>query len=143
MSNFGDLKFYAVKNKEGKFLRSKGYGGYGPSWVDDITKAKIYPKPGPARGQITWWASAYPEYGIPALIELYIGAVIEINEEERVNKAIKTKKRAEFNLELYWAKEKYKKAETSFKNRMDDAKYLEQLAKNIENIENELKKLND
>lgn len=43
------LDFYAVRNRDGKWLRSKGYGGFGKCWVDDISAAKIYGKPGPAK----------------------------------------------------------------------------------------------
>lgn len=33
------LDFYAVRNRDGKWLRSKGYGGFGKCWVDDISAA--------------------------------------------------------------------------------------------------------
>lgn len=65
-------KFYAVRSKDGKYFKSKGYGGYGNSWRDNLNEAKIYPKPGPARAQITFWATNYPEYGVPDLVEFVI-----------------------------------------------------------------------
>lgn len=85
------LKFYAVRNKEGKYFRAKGYGGYGETWVDDIKKAKIYSKPGGARGVITWFYNNYPEYGVPDLIELGVTDVVILNEEKRVLKSAKKK----------------------------------------------------
>jgi len=63
---------YAVMNKEGKYFRNKGYGGYGKSWVDGLKKARIYSHPGPAKAQITYWAKTFPEYGIPVLVELRV-----------------------------------------------------------------------
>ncbi len=51
------INLYAVKFKDGKWLRSKGYNGYGESRVDSLDKAKIWTKIGPAKAQVTWWAS--------------------------------------------------------------------------------------
>jgi hypothetical protein len=64
-----ELNFYAVRSKDGKWLRAKGYGGSGKSWVDEMSKAKIYANPGPAKAQITFWAKNYPEYGVPELVQ--------------------------------------------------------------------------
>ena len=38
------MKLYAVRSKDGKYFRAKGYGGYGESWVDDIKNARLYKK---------------------------------------------------------------------------------------------------
>lgn len=62
--------FYIVRNKEGKFLRSKGYGGSGECWVDDLEKAKVWSRPGPAKAQVTWWLTHYPSYGLPEIVPL-------------------------------------------------------------------------
>lgn len=62
--------FYVVRNKEGKFLRSKGYNGYGECWVDGLDKAKVWSKPGPAKAQRTWWLEHFPDYGAPDVIPL-------------------------------------------------------------------------
>lgn len=59
------LDLYVVRSNDGKFLRSKGYGGSGECWVTDINKAKIYSRPGPAKAQCTWWFEHYPVYGRP------------------------------------------------------------------------------
>lgn len=82
------LEFYVVRNKEGKYLRSKGYGGYGTSWVDDLKKAKVYNKRQGATGQITWWFSNFPDYGCPELIPLTATMGEPIPQEERVLKSI-------------------------------------------------------
>jgi len=65
------MKLYLVRNKEGKFFRAIGYGGYGPSWVD-IEKAKWYSKAGQAKSRITYFAKAHPEFGVPDLLEFEI-----------------------------------------------------------------------
>ncbi len=51
---------YLVRNKEGKYFRTKGYGGHGKSWVDGMETAKIYGKIGPARATVTFFATNYP-----------------------------------------------------------------------------------
>lgn len=93
-----ELKLYVVRSKDGKYFKSKGYGGYGSSWKDDINQARIYPKPGAARGQITFWATHYPEYGVPDLVELTVNEdnMRVVDEVKRVGKAqdrIEKKKR--------------------------------------------------
>lgn len=93
------LKLYAIQNKSGQWFRSKGIDGYGKSWVDDLEKAKIYTKIGPARSQVTFWANNFPEYGIPKLIELQVSNLIDLHEEERVNKAIQKIKKTEIERE--------------------------------------------
>jgi len=99
-----DLKLYAVRNKDGKWLRTKGYGGYGECWVDDIQTAKIYPRIGPARSQVTWWSNNYPDYGIPDLIELPCVIGVILDEKKRVKKAMDKKKQDIINQEI-WRRE--------------------------------------
>ena len=94
-----DLKLYAIRNKEKQWFRAKGYGGYGKSWVDDIKMAKIYSKPGPARGQITFWSNSYPEFGVPDLIELVVNNATVINEIDRVATAKKKRELKKANAE--------------------------------------------
>lgn len=72
------LTMYAVRNQEGKFFRAKGYGGYGNTWVDDLKKAKIYPRIGQARSRVTFFANTYPQYGIPDLVELRVTEMIAV-----------------------------------------------------------------
>jgi hypothetical protein len=82
-----NLKFYAVRSRDGKWLRRKGIDGWGDSWVDELTKARIYNRPGPARAQISYWFSNYPSYGCPDLVVFTAGISEIINEEERLLKA--------------------------------------------------------
>ncbi len=81
------LILYAVRNSKGQYFRAKGYGGGGATWVDDINKAKIYGKTGGARGTITWFANAFPDYPIPDLIKLTVTGIEVIDETARVEKA--------------------------------------------------------
>jgi len=77
-----EQSFYIVRNKEGKYLRSKGYMGSGNSWVDEIGRAKIYSKPGHAQAQINYWFSRYPGYGEPDLIRVS-GVTVEVLEPNK------------------------------------------------------------
>ena len=83
------IQLYVIMSQDGKFYRSKGYGGHGSSWVDSLSKAKIYPRPGPAKSQITFWATSYPEYGCPKLIVLEAGIKEVIPQEQRLETVIK------------------------------------------------------
>jgi hypothetical protein len=98
MSKKIELDLYVVRNQDGQFLRSKGYGGSGSKWVDDITKARIYPKIGTARAQVTWFANSYPEYGVPQLVRLTCTGVEVLDETKRVKKTqvSKAKKELEY-----------------------------------------------
>jgi hypothetical protein len=99
----GILKMYAVRNKEGKWFRRKGYGGYGSTWTDDLKLARIYGKTGGPRGVISWFANTYPEYGVPDLVIFKMSDMEVVDESERVQKqarrkelaAIKSKQRLE------------------------------------------------
>lgn len=90
-----NLTLYAVRNKEGKWFRSKGMNGYGESWVEDINKAKIYPKIGQARSRVTYWSNAFPKYGIPDLVKINATSFEIVEETTRVNKAKERKEKQE------------------------------------------------
>ena len=103
-----ELNFYTVRSKDGKFLRGKKHGLYGKidsgkSWTDNITEAKIYSKPGPARSQCTWWANNYPNFGIPDLVLITTGKCFIVNEEERVKKQKKKSALKELERQLRYA----------------------------------------
>lgn len=85
------LRMYAVRNKEGKYFRSKGYGGGGATWVESLSKARIYSRPGPARSQVTFFATHYPQFGIPEIVELHVTTVLALDETARVRKSIDRK----------------------------------------------------
>lgn len=95
-----ELSVYAVRNQDGKWFRSKGFGGYGSCWVDDILKAKIYPKIGGARGRVTWWANHFPQYGVPELVELQITNAIVTDESERVKKTQEKEEKRKANYDV-------------------------------------------
>jgi len=104
------VKVYAVQNREGKFFRRKGYGGGGESWTDDPKKARIYTKSGPARSIVTFYANAYPDYGIPSIVEMACGQVTVIDETQRVQKEAQRKADREA---------KYKKQFENWRQRLD------------------------
>lgn len=101
------ITVYAVRSKDGKYLRSKGYSGRGNCWVDDLVDAKIWLKSGGANTQVTWWATHYPDYGVPDLIPLIATAGEPINQEERVGKVLKKKKIRKLTNELHKLQHKY------------------------------------
>jgi len=89
------LVLYAVQNEEGKYFRAKGYSASGSTWVDDINKAKIYPRSGGARGVITWFANNYPKYPTLKLLKLTVSNIEVMDETKRVEKAKEKKAKAE------------------------------------------------
>lgn len=81
------LTLYAVQNRDGEYFRAKGFGGCGDTWVSDLKKARIYPRPGPARAQVTFFASNYPQFGVPKLVALNVTEVVTVDETSRVQKS--------------------------------------------------------
>lgn len=120
-----DIKVYLVRSKDGKYFRAKGFSGYGDSWVDDVKKAKIYPKIGPARTCVTYWVNNYPSYGVPDIIELHSTTGVILNEKERVNKAIDKIKKEKIAQELrnkQWAVERAQRDLADAQNRLKQLK---------------------
>lgn len=121
------MTLYAVRNKEGKWFRAKGFGGSGASWVDSLTKAKIYPKIGQARSRVSFFANNYPEYGIPEIVELYVTTSKVLDETKRVKKVQAQRIKKE---------EDYKKRMAEWK--LEQAKWdLEQAGKTVAALEQE------
>ena len=87
------LKLFAIRNSSGQFYRSKGwsYSGtsrYNSCWVDDINKAKIYTRAGGARGIVTYFGKAYPQYPAPELVIIETNKVLVVDESARIAKAL-------------------------------------------------------
>lgn len=133
-----NLNFYAVRSQDGKWLRSKGYGGSGESWVEDITKAKIYSKPGPAKAQITFWAKNYPKFGIPDLVKITTGVCEYLDQTERVNETIQNIKLKELEREI--SNSQYRINNYIQKTRWDED-YIEKEKSKLEQFKKELDKL--
>lgn len=89
-----NLKLYAVRNSEGQWFHRKGYGGYGNTWVEKFSQARIYTRIGHARAIVSFFANNYKGYPPPELVCLHVGEIEVIDETERVEKA-KRKKEAE------------------------------------------------
>ena len=94
------IDVYVLRNGDHEFFRSKGYGGYGKSWVKDIKDAKMYPKLGSARRQVTWWSNNFPEYGIPNILRLEAKIAEVIDDSDRVNKSKDAKAKREREYEI-------------------------------------------
>lgn len=86
-----EIELYAVRSKDGKWLRSKGQNGYGNSWVDEFSKAKVWNRPGPAKAQVTWWGTNYPAYGVPDLVQIVSGTCNYLDQTQRVEEAARKK----------------------------------------------------
>ncbi len=81
-----ELKFYAIKNSQGQYFHRKGYSGYGDTWSDDASQARIYTKLGQARGQVTYFSS-YTQFPVPTIVEISIGEIKELDETDRIAQA--------------------------------------------------------
>jgi len=88
-----ELNFYTVRSKDGKWLRAKKHGynslDTGKSWTDNITEARIYTTPRGAKGQVTFWARNYPQFGVPDLVQITTGKCLYLDQEERTKKVIR------------------------------------------------------
>ena len=120
------MKLYVVRNKEGKFFRSIGYGGTGANWVEGLDTAKFYTKIGQAKSRCTYFAGHYPQFGVPEVLEFDLNTItpVVISMEQHVTKSIKSKRLAEYRLQvsncmydLKRARERLDKAESSFDKR--------------------------
>jgi hypothetical protein len=133
-----ELEFYAVRSKDGKWFRTKGYQGYGNSWVDDIAKARIYAKPGPATTQVTYWAKHYPQYGVPDLVRIKTGKVEYLDQSDAVKERIDKQKRKKLAQEI-------SNSEYSINNYIQkskiDQEYVDRMKSNIEKLKKELEEL--
>jgi len=109
-----NLEFFAVRSKDGKYFRSVGFGG-GKNWVDDIKKAKIYPKIGQARARVTWFKANYPDFGVADIIKIIANEAIVLSEVERVEKSINKKEEKELKRQKERAERALKQAEEDFK----------------------------
>lgn len=89
------MVFYLVRNREGKYFRAKGYGGYGDTWVADVTLAKVYQKISQARSRVTFFAKNWPDYGVPEILMITSPTATVLDQKERTAKAIKKSKDAE------------------------------------------------
>lgn len=118
------LELYLIRNKEGKYLRAKGYNGYGECWVEDVKKAKVYLKKSTASSQITWWARKYPQYGIPDLIPLITTVGEPIDQTKRVNDSLRKKAINEAKRKLRIAEYKLDSAKVELKHK--GANYYQQ-----------------
>jgi len=135
-----DLELYVVRNGEGKYFRSKGYGGYGNNWVDELKQARIYAKIGPARSQVSFWATNYPKYGTPEIVVLTVSATKVLQEDDRVKKAALRRKREKLNNDLFWANEKLEEARKRVQGLSDQKAFLS-AKNNVEKLQKELNSL--
>lgn len=116
------LEFYAVRKKgTDLYFRPRGQGGYGAHWVE-ITKAKIYPRIGTARTQVTFWAN----FGVDVeLVKLGVTIIEAIDETERLRKTKETKEHKEAAREERRQKERLRNAQSEY----DKAKHKLNLLK--------------
>jgi len=120
------MKLYVVKNKEGKFFRSIGYGGSGVNWVE-LEKAKFYAKKGQAASRVTFFFKNYPTYGCPEILEFDIdvnnAVVIDMQTltESKIKKSIQAELKRQVAQKEY-EKQHLEREKQKFQNRLDKLK---------------------
>jgi hypothetical protein len=118
------LTIYAVRNREGRYFRAKGYGGGGDSWVDGLETARLYVKLGPARSVVSWFAKHHPTFGVPLIVEFTATETGTVDESERVAKGIARREAREAKWRAYRASEERKR----------DERELERLKRKLEGV---------
>lgn len=129
MNDKNELKLYAIKSKNGKWYKSRGRSGFGYRWVDDIADARIYNKPGPAKGIVTHWGKNYPEHETPDLVEITCTDFKVIDQSDRV-KSAKAKE------EIKLAAELAKRREKEIKKAQEDMALAEKRLKELKEKQN-------
>lgn len=109
-----ELKFYAVRNREGQWFHRKGYSHYGETWAEDVEQARIYNKIGPARAQVTFFAKSWPSFGVPEIVVFKVSESYVINEEERFRKQQEKEEKKAGTLRIKTAREKMLEAEQEY-----------------------------
>ncbi len=91
------MKLYVVRNKEGKFFRPIGRGGYGPNWHTELEKAKFYAKFGQAKARVTTYARNSPKLGVCEILEFDLdpNAAKVMNMEDDTNRTLAKARLAE------------------------------------------------
>jgi hypothetical protein len=106
-----NLEMFVVINHKGQYCRNRDYND--TSWTDDIKKAKIYTKIGPARSTITWYSSNIPDMPMPMLGVLPIRECRIVDESVRVESAKITKERRELEYQIKRAQRDLEKAQSN------------------------------
>ena len=119
MNNESSLTLYVVRNAAGQFFR-----GYGESWVDDINRAKIYPRIGSAKSVVTFWADNYPKFGIPDIVELRVTESVVLNQKERFSKVVTAKEKREAKKKEQSSKQKLLEAKKNYEKALKDLEKL-------------------
>lgn len=112
-----NIDLYLVYNpKTNMWLKSKGYGGSGKCWVEEIKNARIYTRIGSARSQVTWWSKNYPNFGIPQVMKYIANFAEVIDETVRVKQSIQNEEDREKRQLARLAKKKIKEINKEMKN---------------------------
>lgn len=119
-----ELVVYVVRNSKGQYFRAKGMSGYGDSWVDDINRAKIYPKIGGARGTVTYFAQN-PNYPVPEILKLTVTKVEVMDETKRVEKVLNKKAKEEQEQKARRAKRELEEAQARLESAQAELKRLQ------------------
>ena len=133
------LTIYAVRSKDGKYLRSTGLKG-GEHWVEDITQARLWSNIGPAKSQITFWAKNYPQYGTPQLIPLLVTPQEPVVMDDYVKDTLRKQELAKLNSDRRIYEYRITLAESQLE--YSKGKGWEAI-KAVEDLEKETKRLND
>lgn len=120
---------YVVVNHEGKYFKNKSriyrwdaWHNEG-TWVDDLSKAKIYTKSGPARSVITWFAKSNQLEAIPYLGVLKMTSCELIDESFRISESSIKDQRAELVRRIKRAESAVDLATRELNNAKKDAEH--------------------
>lgn len=119
------LELYAVQNHVGDFFRAKGFGGYGLSWVKEISSAKIYTKLSQARSRVTYFNNNNPD-NLPSckIIVLSVTDSQVLDETDRIVKVKKDKELSAVNKKKNLALDKLNKAKKELEEAEEELKKL-------------------
>jgi len=120
-----ELTLYAIRNHEGKWLRSKGFGGYGDPWIDDIHGAKFYGKLSPAKGRVTYYSRRFTQFPAPEIVEITASEFKVVPQNERVDRVNKEKKMREAKAVVARKRKEIDKVHQELKDAIRKAEELE------------------
>lgn len=104
------LDLFVVKTESGKYFRAKGYNGSGLSFVDDIKKARLYTRLGPARSCVTYFKN-YNKMKLE-IVQLLVTGEQVFDDSVRITKQAKALENKKLKAEQQDIKNRIKKIQT-------------------------------
>lgn len=131
------LELFVVKSSQGKYFRSKGLHGRGESWVEEISRAKIYTKVGPAKSVLTWWTNNVKDFsGDVIKLTVKESEVVSFDKNVGLRRSLEKKLRyAQRNLEYFVKQYQANNQRESLKNLIEkQGNVVKELTEKIEQL---------